>query len=368
MSVAKNTRVPETLLLDHNLPASAKLLWMILTLPSAAALSQRALGARYHVARSTIQHALVRLETSGWAVRRESGEWAVTIPTTTTDIQDAHAGLHTKVPEQNDQHDTTAVFPDNPEVYAGMCAEVPRELLRDARVSIQARVLYGTLQLISGGGTAPSRFTHPQVSRLTGRAPQTVRNAIGLLTATGWLRTAQKNKYAPLEFRLTNPYRQQGYREVTTARARLERASFLGEALLREYLSLLVASDEYEDDASPGFLVNPFTGQEMELDRYYPPKVAFEFNGPQHYGPTAQYPDEEAIKKQQARDDMKRGICRRRGIMLVTVQAKELTLAVMRKKVEGLLPLNDLTDHEQLVSYLELVSRKYRRKARKGAA
>lgn len=33
-------------------------------------------------------------------------------------------------------------------------------------------------------------------------------------------------------------------------------------------------SIEFEDDASPGSLVNPFTGERMELDRHCPGRVA----------------------------------------------------------------------------------------------
>lgn len=147
-------------------------------------------------------------------------------------------------------------------------------------------------------------------------------------------------------------------------RRRLDEASFVGEALMREYLSLIGDSDEYDDNATPGFLVNPFTGEEMQFDRYYQPRVAFEFNGPQHYGPTARYSKEADIRKQQGRDYIKIGISATRGIRLVVVHPEDLTLEVMRQKVDGLLPLRNLDGHEPLIAYLESVSRAYRRKAR----
>lgn len=39
-------------------------------------------------------------------------------------------------------------------------------------------------------------------------------------------------------------------------------------------------------NASPGYLINPYTGERMQFDRYYPPGVAIEFQGAQHDGPT----------------------------------------------------------------------------------
>lgn len=56
---------------------------------------------------------------------------------------------------------------------------------------------------------------------------------------------------------------------------------------MREYLSLMIDSGEFEDNAAPGFLVNPLTDERLQFDRFYPPGVAFEFNGPQHYGATS---------------------------------------------------------------------------------
>ncbi|HLO02512.1 MAG TPA: hypothetical protein VK191_05355, partial [Symbiobacteriaceae bacterium] len=131
----------------------------------------------------------------------------------------------------------------------------------------------------------------------------------------------------------------------------------------REYLSLLIDCDEFEENARPGFLINPLTDELMELDRYYPPSVAFEFNGPQHYRTTALYAKESKLRTQQMRDLMKTGHCARRGITLVVVHAADLSLAGMQAKVADLLPLRNLLGHDPLIAFLERVSRPYRRKA-----
>lgn len=101
----------------------------------------------------------------------------------------------------------------------------------------------------------------------------------------------------------------------------------------------------------------------MQFDRYDPPSVAFEFNGPQHYSPTARYPNPADSEKQRGRDYIRVGICATRGIHLLIVHPEDLTLAAMRQKAGGLLPLRPLAGHEPLMAYLEKVGRSYRRRA-----
>ncbi len=129
---------------------------------------------------------------------------------------------------------------------------------------------------------------------------------------------------------------------------------------MREYLSLLINSDEFEDDAAPGWLVNPRTLERLQLDRFYPPRVAFEYNGPQHYRATGKFSADEVVG-QRERDLIKLGLCVTRGITLVTIHPEDLTLRGMKQAVGSLLPLRDLTGSDLLIDYLETESRRYRR-------
>ncbi|MGE5672762.1 MAG: hypothetical protein ACM3XM_02605, partial [Mycobacterium leprae] len=144
---------------------------------------------------------------------------------------------------------------------------------------------------------------------------------------------------------------------------RIDTAPSTGEGLMREWLSLLVDSIDYQDGATYGFLVNPRTGMPMQFDRFYPPGVAFEFHGPQHFGPTEKFTAKESAE-QQARDLMKLGICVTRGITPVVVVADDLSLEGMRRKVGQLLPLRHLTENELLLDYLESRSTQYRQSPR----
>src|SRR5690606_2563656 len=124
----------------------------------------------------------------------------------------------------------------------------------------------------------------------------------------GWLATTQASQQAPIRFTLINPAETEARRELARVERRLAKEKFKGEGLMRALLSLLVDLDVFEDNASPGFLVNPLTDERLQFDRFYPPSVAFEFNGPQHYGETELYSAEHA-REQRARDLIKIGIC-----------------------------------------------------------
>ncbi|MFZ5825379.1 MAG: hypothetical protein ACOY94_13850 [Bacillota bacterium] len=211
-----------------------------------------------------------------------------------------------------------------------------------------AKVLYGILQSQDG------EFTYPALSRLTGAGPNTLKRAVAALVQAEWLQTEQRNRRAPIRFTLGNPILARQRLEVELARRRLQHDPNKGEALMKEYLSLLVDSNEFEDNARPGFLINPKTRERLELDRLYINVAAFEYNGASHFGTTEQATD------QQTRDMVKVGICALRGIPVVVIHSEDLSLAGMRAKIGGLLPLRDLTGHEPLIAFLERKAQRYR--------
>jgi hypothetical protein len=118
-------------------------------------------------------------------------------------------------------------------------------------------------------------------------------------------------------------------------------ASPRGEFLMRCHLTAWVRSRRYFDNARPIILTNPKTGGRFEYDRLYvDEKVAFEFNGPQHYSATDEFPDEEAAKDMQARDAMKAGLSLKAGVMLVVVEPEDLRDGAIRKLLPPNLALN----------------------------
>lgn len=306
--------VPAFLLLHRELSPAAKLLWICCQIGSDP--RPRQLEARSTLTRHTVLRGLAELKSSGWLSISGQG---------------------------------------------GPQAALPAPLLADPRLEPRHKLLYGILQLTS------CQSTYAKLSILSGFGLNTVKRAITALRQTGWLEATQVHQQSPIHFTLCNPVAEQQQKAVADLDERLTRAAFKGEALMREYLSLLVDSGDYEDNASPGYLINPLTGRELQLDRYYPPGVAFEFNGAQHYGPTAKYPGKTPSKRQMARDLMKKGLCADREIHLIILHPQDLTLDRIRAKLDGLLPLRNLDGQERIIQYLAAASRRYRRKACRSA-
>lgn len=252
------------------------------------------------------------------------------------------------------------------------CASIPAALLTNAELSAGARLLYGQLQSVPHFENPGGSVTYAALAQLTGSSNDALRRAAADLVAAGWLAIAQANRKRPLAFVLHNPVSTRLRARISTIRRRWRKAKHRGELLLREFLNVLVALDTYEDNASPDLLLNPFTGELMELDRYYPGAgVGIEFNGAQHYERTDLATFEETVK-QVGRDAMKAFICKERGIELVIVHPEDLRLKTIDQMIPGRLPRRDLEGMEPLVAALEELASEYRertaeQRARKGA-
>lgn len=246
---------------------------------------------------------------------------------------------------------------------------IPRALLTSPELSAQAKVLYGVLQHTPGFRWPAGRFTYVELRRLTGHSIATLKLAVAALAGAGWLEVSQTGLRGPVAFTLGNPEVAQRQYEYALVKQRIAMAPLdrKGETLMREYLSQLVDSSEYDDDAVPGWLVNPFTNVQMHLDRYYIKLgVAWEFNGPQHYVKTPRF-GAETVARQRARDHMKAGLCADQGVRLIVVHAEDLTLEAMSQKVGDLLPRRSLEGAGAILSLLRDKADGYREKARRGS-
>lgn len=243
---------------------------------------------------------------------------------------------------------------------------LPEHLIGDAALHPAAKLLYGILMLLAQqSGSSEKHYVHSSgLQQLTGWSLKRVRHAVRTLAETGWIEVKQAHRLAPFHYEVVDPLKARSIAELERAKKRIGKAKFLGEALMREYLSLLIDCDVFEDDAAPGFLVNPVTNERLQFDRFYPPRVAFEFNGPQHYVPTEVYSAEQ-VAWQRARDFIKLGICATRGIVLCIIHPEDLSLNAMKEKVGTHLPLRDLRHEGPRIAYLESIARTYRRAARR---
>lgn len=249
---------------------------------------------------------------------------------------------------------------------AGVRVSLPAVMLSDPHLGAQAKVLYGLLQVTPGFRWPVGCFTYVALRTMTGHGIATLKRAVANLTTAGWLEAGQKSPRGPVTFTLVNPEVAQRKNALAMAKWRIKRAEYKGEAIMREYLTLLVDSADYNDNATPAWLVNPFTDERLQLDRFYESAgVAWEFNGPQHYDKTPRFA-KSSLARQRARDHMKAGQCADRGIRLIVVHAEDLTLEGMSAKVGNLLPRRDLTGCDALIQHLKERSEQHREEARKG--
>lgn len=312
----KRLQVPADLLLCPQLSGTDKLVWMIARLlPPLTAQICAASGLH----RATVFRSLQHLRAAGW---------------------------------------DPAVAPAGPEP-GGRTVEVPAALVTNPAISVRARLLYAGLLLIPGFRPPWGDFSYAEMAALMQSSRNTVARALSELIEAEWVSAERASRLERIRFELTFPGLVRGLAAHDEAQERLERGNFGGEALMREFLSLLIDSDQYDDDAVPGFLINPRTGAPLEFDRFYPPRVAFEFHGAQHDRPTKRFPRPVHVA-QRERDLIILGLCQEKGVTLVVVRAEDLTLAAMRQKVGALLPLRDLAGYEIVIDYLEAESRNYR--------
>lgn len=305
-----SVHVPVALLLDPAQTAAAKVLWMVRRLHPAA--SPAELEAHAGLSRHTVRDGLA-----------------------------AQASSRPGRP------------PGGPRV------QVPGALLADRTLGARAKVLYGLLQATPGFQGHWGRFTYAALCAQTGLSRNALKAAAADLTGAGWLKLSQKNRLSPIRFSLGSPAWRRSLAEATAARRRLDRLKYTGEAIMQGFLSLLVESEEYFDNARPGFLTSPLSSERLELDRFYPQQnVGFEYHGAQHFGQTDKFSQAEA-EAQHLRDVIKAGLCVYAGVHLVIITAADLSLQGMIRKVRGVLPLRDLAGHELLIDVLEDASLTY---------
>lgn len=201
---------------------------------------------------------------------------------------------------------------------AGAKARLPLALLADRPVGAQAKALYGMLQASPGFRYQEGQSTYAALCAQTGLSRNTLKLAMAELSAAGWICLTQFNRLSPIRFRLVSPEVTRIQAQVDLVRRRLQRrlrpGSSVGEALMQEYLSLLIDSDR-------------FTRAEVE--------------------------------EQRLRDLITAGLCAYEGIQLIIVRAPDLSLQGMLRKIGNALPLRDLTGLEPLVDLLEEESIKY---------
>lgn len=249
---------------------------------------------------------------------------------------------------------------------------VEDKIILDQRLSLAEKGLYTVICALTKAG-APIHVS--DLSRRLGVERKSIRRHLTGLAAAGVIiltRSGTPGRYLWVTLghdpaTTGAEVRRNIARRLARARKRDEengQTESVGEVLMKEWLSLLIDSGEYADNARPGFLTSPITGEPLEYDRWYPAlKVAFEFQGPQHFGPTERFPDAAAAEAQKLRDLAKIGLSQRNGITLVEVEPHQLSEAGMVERIPTWVSRRRLDSMSPIIGILEAESAKYRKRA-----
>jgi len=183
------------------------------------------------------------------------------------------------------------------------------------------------------------------------------------LAAAGWMlcvRSGRSTMPVPI---VPHQHQQSMVEELSVAYAS---AGNKGEFLLKRYLDMRVACHHYLDNYRPGFAVHPLTLEPLEYDRLYiRHKVAFEFNGPQHDGPTDKYSDAIAAADLKVRDMVKDCLSRTEGVSLVVVTVRDLVPDTLDLRLPPVLPRRPVDRESPYFKAWDGIRRRHRRKALK---
>ena len=90
----------------------------------------------------------------------------------------------------------------------------------------------------------------------------------------------------------------------------------------REIMERIFEGFEYRENVSPAWLINPYTGRQLKLDRYYPDLgIAFRFVG--LTGPGNRRISEGEAEQEAERNRVRDWLCRRQGVSLIPLDVNE---------------------------------------------
>ena len=108
-----------------------------------------------------------------------------------------------------------------------------------------------------------------------------------------------------------------------------------GENMMRDLLENTIFPDKKFPTIRPEFLRNPETGWPLELDCYNEEmKLAFEFQGVQHYESIRRFGGEKRFEQQHKKDQLKRELCLKEGIDLIEIDTRPINKIRNKKDKE----------------------------------
>ncbi len=204
------------------------------------------------------------------------------------------------------------------------------------------------------------------LARRAGVSKRTAARMYKLMREHHWLKTERRGRrLVPIP--VLSPAEDERRAEVW--KACYEASPFKGQFLMKGLGDVAAFLEETVENARPDFLDSPLTGENLEYDIFDPVTMeATEFDGFQHFGPTALFPSKEKAKQQQANDMFKVARSLEHGVNLVRLTYRDLSLDGVLKKLSPSYARRPVDRASKYVRAVEQTAAKYRRWAAKTEA
>lgn len=248
---------------------------------------------------------------------------------------------------------------------------LPSDILFDHNLPRGACWTWGLIFRMGG------RFEYRELRKATGYSQDTLGKHVRELIAHRWLCGGPRRKARRViyTFRGANPHALQRAQELRELERGLQAARSTpgysqGQYILARLLREMFPGLEILENVEITGLDNIDTGGRLQVDVYVSAhKLAVEFHGPQHAGPTERYPSVEEFHAQRRRDLIKRGRCQEMGIELVALWPKDLGCEGILRALGHRLRFNGFRESRwHVIRFLEQRAEWYRKAATKGQA
>lgn len=206
---------------------------------------------------------------------------------------------------------------------------LPTDILFERRLPRGACWTWGLIGRMGG------RFEYTELRKATGYSQDTLSKHVRALIAQRWLVGGPHRKARRVIYNVrgANPRAIQRAQELQELERGLQVARSTpgysqGQYILARLIREMYPGVEVLENAEITGLDNVETGGRLQVDVYMPDqKLAIEFQGHQHAGPTERYPSVEEFRARRRRDLIKRGLCLEKGIELISLWPQDLSCA-----------------------------------------
>ena len=207
------------------------------------------------------------------------------------------------------------------------------DFLRLPNIDVSSKCLYVTACM--------EPLSISDLVRLTRLSRNHAKERVRSLVSLGWLALRSQGRKT-----LVLPTAPDAVQVKYAERLRIEisMATYRGEAQMKVLLDVIVVARDFIDNARPDYLKSPITTFNLEVDRLYPRRAGFEYDGAQHRKPVAKLGGQAKYDTTRINDLLKAGMIVEANIQLIHVVKADLTIEGMQRLVPATMKTWPLVD------------------------